>query len=390
MPEIPHRIPSVHARLLAFVLMLPSLGACAGLPDPVPPTPPPLDEMALMHEAEVRVTVDRVSRTVTLLTGPYHVPAAETAPALMGAMSAGGAHAARMEYGGAGHADLAHRTPLIRLVWPVEGDFAGFTLRVYDAKGRELSRHILHHLIGVNFSRRQLAQPMAERLFAIGTETDDVLLPSSLGVPLHEGDSIGMYASWHNDTGADLHGVFAQITLPYYDPDPDRELAVPIWMDANNRIGETNSFDLAPGRTVHSHEFQLPVGGALLAVGGHLHDHGVEVRLEDAENGEVLVRLRPELDAEGRVAAVEQKIFRKWLGLADDRLRMEAGRRYRVIGVYENPTDALIPEGGMAHISGIFVVDDFDAIPPLDRSSELHVLDLMGMPVPAYHSHEFR
>ncbi len=56
-----------------------------------------------------------------------------------------------------------------------------------------------------------------------------------------------------------------------------------------------------------------PPGIPAPAVGGHLHEFGTQVRLENAETGEVLVKLDG-LYEDGRFVGVEQKILRKRLG----------------------------------------------------------------------------
>ena len=137
-------------------------------------------------------------------------------------------------------------------------------------------------------------------------------------------------------------------------------------------IGGRTSFDLTPGRSLQSYEFELPVGGGLLAASGHLHDYGRELRIEEAATGRVVTRLKAELDPEGHMVAVEQRVYRRFFNLFDARIRLEAGVRYRVVGEYDNPTGMTIPDGGMAHIVGLFVPDDLTLWPKLDRSTDVY------------------
>jgi hypothetical protein len=96
----------------------------------------------------------------------------------------------------------------------------------------------------------------------------------------------------------------------------------------------------------------------------------------------VLVRLDGRRDAGGRLEGVETRIFRKWLGLRSSPLRLEAGRRYRVVGVYDSPLEETIEDGAMAHIVGIFAPDDMSLWPELDRASEWIRLDVSALPGP--------
>jgi hypothetical protein len=239
-------------------------------------------------------------------------------------------------------------------------------------------------LIGVNFERRQLAYPALERFFGIGTETGDVELPPSIGVPMSAGQQLAFYASLHNDTGQDLHRVYVRVAMDYTSRSRREDVTevLPVYFDTDNRIGESNMWDVRPGQSEKAWEFTVPVSGGLLGVTGHLHDYGRHVRLEDAEPGRVLVQLDGRRDREGRIEAVETRIFRKWLGLRSDPLRLEAGRRYRVVGVYESPLEATVVDGAMAHIVGIFAPDDMSEWPELDADNEWVRLDLSALPGP--------
>jgi hypothetical protein len=337
------------------------------------PAPPPPAAMLAGHQPRAHVSVREERGEIELVAGPFHVPATE---------------------GGLGHGhhdeDASMKGPLVVVPWPVDGGLTGFRMAAYGTDGSPLPRELLHHVIGVNFSRRQLVHPVAERIFGFGTETPDIKLPGFLEVPLEQGDSVGVYAMWNNTTGRDLEGVYLQVILPYAADGRAREQALPFYVDTNNRIGQKTSFDLPPGRSERSFEFELPVGGGLLAAGGHLHEHGVELRLEEAESGRVLVTLRPEVERGGRVTAVEQKIFRRFFKLIDARLRLESGMRYRVVGVYDNPTGRAIPDGGMAHIVGPFVPDDLAAWPPLDRAGPEYEADRAALPRPIEDAHVHR
>jgi len=192
---------------------------------------------------------------------------------------------------------------------------------------------------------------------------------------------------WSNDTGRDLDDVYLQVVMPYAGEAEARHEALPVYFDTNNQIGGKTSYDVPPGLSEQAYEFRLPVGGGLLAASGHLHDYGVELRLEDVEAGKVLTRLRPERDAAGHVLAVEQRIYRRFFKLLDARLRLEAGRSYRVVGVYDNPTDSSIPDGGMAHIVGLFVPDDPSAWPPVDPAASEYRADVEALPAPMGGTH---
>jgi hypothetical protein len=286
--------------------------------------------------------------------------------------------------------DDAAITPMIIVPWPVDAGLSGFRVAAYSADGTEQPRQLLHHLIGVNFARRQLIYPVPERIFGVGSETPDIKLPDFLEVPIARGDSIGFYAMWNNSTGKDLDGLYLQVVIPFADESRHPEKVMPFYFDTNNNIGGKTSFDLPPGRSTESYEFELPVDGSLLAASGHLHDYGSEVRLEEVSTGRVITSLKPEKDNNGHVTAIEQKIYRRFFKLLDARIPLRAGVRYRVVGVYNNPTGHTIKDGGMAHMNGIFSPDDPSEWPKLDRASQAYRADVATLPSPIGGTHVHR
>lgn len=355
-------------------LALVGVVGCAG-PRMATTVPPAHASLGPAAAPGLRVAIDEEASEVVVDMGPFRVPD-------MGLSEHAGHGEGSHEAGGDTPSTHGEAAPLMRFEWPVEGWLRGFQVRVTDEDGNELPRHILHHLIGVNFDRRQLAYPALERFFGIGTETGDVELPASIGVPMAEGQRLAFYASLHNDTGQDFERVYVRVAMDYV-PRSEREDVtdvLPVYFDTDNRIGEDNMWDVPPGRSERSWEFTVPVSGGLLAVTGHLHDYGDHVRLEDAENGEVLVTLHGRNDEEGRLASVETRVFRKWLGLRWSPLRLEAGHRYRVVGVYDSPLHETLVDGAMAHIVGVFAPDDLSRWPAVDRDSEWIKLDVSALP----------
>ena len=172
----------------------------------------------------------------------------------------------------------------------------------------------MHHLIMVNFSRRQLLYSAAERLMGAGTETDEeISVPKTIGVPMTPGMKLGMYVAWHNDTGKDLEGVFLKLTMLWTpkNQNPRPVNSLPIYMDVNLTVGGSNTFDVPPGKSSKAYEFTLPVGGRLLGVGGHMHDYGVGVRLEDAETGKVITRVVATRDSSRQADQGEPEALRR-------------------------------------------------------------------------------
>jgi hypothetical protein len=256
--------------------------------------------------------------------------------------------------------------------WPATGWVRGYRLELVDSLGKVLPREMLHHAGVANLDRRQLLYPMAERLFAVGKETDDVMLPGSMGVPLSANQHLLLYFALVNPTDREVRGATLRLSVAWR---PEREGApravLPIAIDASPVVGRTSTFLVPPGQYTIASEFTLPVAGHIRELGGHLHDHGVELRLEDAESGKVLAKLAAKRFDDGRLREVERTRFLFRLR----GLPLKANHRYRVVGVYENPTCTAIT-GAMAGLGGVFEPDDIRAWPAVDTAHADYRADL--------------
>ena len=311
-------------------------------------------------DPKVTVTVDSSRKELVITAGPFELP--NMPPMDEGQM---------MDHG------TSHDTPIQRFSWPIDGWLRGFELELSDAQGNPVSRGVIHHMIMVNFSRRMLLYPASERLMGAGTETEDIKVPKTIGVPMTPGMQLGMYVAWHNDTGKDLHGVQMKLKMLWTpkNQNPQPVNSLPIYMDVNLTVGGSNTFDVPPGKSEKAFEFSLPVGGRLLGVGGHLHDYGVRVRLEDVETGKVLTVVNASRDSSGKVTKVSRKLF----GVSGEGLKLKGNHRYRVVGEYDNPTGEVLVKGAMAHMSGLFAPDDLNEWPKIDQSNAAYQRDMAAL-----------
>jgi hypothetical protein len=299
----------------------------------------------------VRVNVDTARSEVVVTVGPLHVPAGTP---------------------------YSHHTPETRLQfrWPVSGWVRGYRIDLIDSAGNILPREMLHHAGVANLDRRQLPYPKVERLFAVGRETTPVVLPNSMGVPLDSNQRMALYFGVVNTTNRAIEGASLRLSMVWTANDGARPRDVfVLFLDANPGFGSSSAFDIPPGRSITTGEFTLPISGRVRALGGHLHDHAVEVRLEDVESGAVLAQLRAKRDADGRIRSVSRARFI----LTRGGLRLHANRRYRVVAVYENLTSATIPNGGMAFMAGPFAPDNAQRWPLIDPSDSNYQRDLASI-----------
>jgi hypothetical protein len=130
-------------------------------------------------------------------------------------------------------------------------------------------------------------------------------------------------------------------------------------------------FDLPPGHFEKSWEGKPAVDGRIMAVGGHLHEYGTELRLEDVTDGRVMWRTTPRLGADGEVVGMAQDRFIWRLGLP-----IRADHTYRLVAVYDNPTGSAIPDGGMGALGGIVVPARSAVWPSVDETDPQYALDM--------------
>lgn len=311
-------------------------------------------------EPTVTISVDSSRKELVIMAGPFDLP-----------------NMPPMEDHSMMDLGMSHDTPIQRFQWPIDGWLRGFELELVDGTGNPVPREVIHHMIMVNFSRRMLLYQGPERLMGAGTETEDIKVPKTIGVPMKPGMDLGMYVAWHNATGKDLHGVQMKLKMLWTpkNQNPQPVNALPIYMDVNLTVGVSNTFDAPPGKSEKAHEFTLPVGGRLLGIGGHLHDYGVRVRLEDAETGKVLTVVEATRDSAGKVSKVSRRLF----GVSGEGLKLKGNHRYRVVGEYENPTGQTLVKGAMAHMAGLFTPDDMSKWPAIDPANPAYQRDMASL-----------
>jgi hypothetical protein len=285
------------------------------------------------------VRVDSARHEVVVEAGPFHLARA--------AAPAGHEHMH-------GHHEH-HGLIVLPFAWPSDQWCRGFAIELADGSGRPLPRTLIHHLNVVNLERRQLIHPAFERLLAAGRETEDVRLPQGIAVPLARGDRLALLLAWPPDLADPPDEVHLRLRLASVSPRraPAPLGVIPLLMDIGFEPGGSDAYDIPPGRSTRTLEFSLPVSGRLLGVGGHLHNHGELIRLEDVESGRVIAELRPRLEGD-HVVGMPRKLF----GVRGDGVRLRVGRRYRATAVYDNPEPSVLADGAMAVLGGIFAPDD--------------------------------
>jgi hypothetical protein len=188
------------------------------------------------------------------------------------------------------------------------------------------------------------------------------------------GMRLGIVIMWDNLTGHDVDGAYIRYTFAlnrHRRPAPLDML--PFLVDVNGAYGGPDGFEVPPGGRVLTKQFTVATSGHLVAASGHLHDHAVMIRLEDAASGRTLARVRARRDSVGHTLAVERPIFALW----NRGPHLKAGRPYRLVVVYDNPTrDTLINAMGL--MAGLYVPDRLRDWPAVDPQNADYLKDKEG------------
>lgn len=270
----------------------------------------------------------------------------------------------------AGH-DAIQQAAALTAEMPVDGWLNGYTVEVVDAQGKAVPRSTIHHVNIMAPDRREFFSDIMQRVGAVGSETDPVRLPRLLGYPIQRGERMVVIAEMHNPTDRAYEGARIVVRMPHTPANAwPKPIAVqPFYMDVTPPSAP-HSFDLPPGRTEVGWEAKAPMAGRILGMGGHLHNHSVELRLEDRTANKVVWRTEPVLDDAGMLVGMPQDMFLLRLGLP-----LEEGHTYRLVAVYENPTGETIVNGGMGALGGILVPDG-ETWPKADPQNPEYVADV--------------
>lgn len=281
-----------------------------------------------------------------------------------------------------------HQRPQVQLAkLPVAGWMHGFSWRMRDREGNALPDGLLHHVNVIDPDNRELFSAVPRRILAAGRETKRASLPRVLGYPLAPGTRVLVSAMFAPLPDASHDEAYLHIRIPYTpagDPGLVRPVDVyPFYLDVMGPVGE-KEFPLPPGTHGMSWEGSPAVDGRILGIGGHLHDYGDWIRLEDVTSGRVIWETGPEVNGEGRIVGVPTSRL-WWRG----GIRIRKDHTYRISVRYSNPLAHPAPDRAMGAIGGIILAGNEDW-PAFSRYHPDYIQDLrntLEKPREAVHAH---
>jgi hypothetical protein len=268
---------------------------------------------------------------------------------------------------GSGHRQL----PAFHGIVPMNGWVHGFRVEMVDGEGREVPRATIHHVNVISPGQRELFSQIMLRVAAAGQETEPVSVPRMIGYRVRRGQELIVTAMVHNPTADSYGDVWLRVHLPWTPSNAVvRPVSVlPFYMDVMPPAS-LHAYDLPPGRSSRSWEGRPAVAGRVLGVGGHVHQYGTALRLEDVTTNTVIWEGRPVVDGEGRIVSMPRARFLWTRGV-----HVRPDHVYRLTAEYDNTSGRMIPGGAMGALAGLIVPDDPARWPRVDPGSPELKLD---------------
>ncbi|HEV1993983.1 MAG TPA: hypothetical protein VGR03_06620 [Candidatus Acidoferrum sp.] len=313
-----------------------------------------------MHHAVAKgftldAKVDGLAHTVTLRVGPMNLPAHTS------------------------HIKMPQPPDLVFEV-PMGGWLIAYHPKLVDAGGNAVPGTVLHHVALWNENRADFLCPnKEEHIFGAGSEMTDWAEIPGFGYRVEKGNKIRIETMMYNPTATSYERVYLEVVIPFQDTQEaasaaaPRKSVYPAWMDVAS-CGNSG-YDLPAGKSEKSGTVKVKYDGVLLGVGGHLHDYGEQIVLQDVSRKETVATLDAKVDAQGHLESVPVKLF-----VQEGGYKFAAGDVLEISATYYNPTGKLLRDGAMGIAVGYFVATDDakmaalrrNAAPPHDISGMSH------------------
>jgi hypothetical protein len=300
-----------------------------------------------MHHAVAKgvtldVKVDFAAHTVTLRVGPMNLPANTS------------------------HMEMPQPPDLVWQV-PFDGWLIAYHPRMIDAAGNAVPGAVLHHTAFWNENRSDFLCPnKEEHIFGAGSEMTDWAEVPGFGYRVQKGDKIRIETMVYNPTATSYDKAYLQVVIPFQELDgssglPARKNVYPAWMDV--KACGNSGYDLKPGKSEESGVVVVKYDGVLLGVGGHIHDYGREILLQDVSRKDIVAELDAKVDDQGHLESVPVKLF-----LDQGGYKFAKNDVLKVTATYDNPTGKLLRDGAMGIAVGYFVPSDDQQMAALRRT----------------------
>jgi len=257
---------------------------------------------------------------------------------------------------------------------PINGWLLGYTPRLVDANGNAVPGRVLHHTAFWNENRADFLCPnKEEHIFGAGGELTNWAEIPGYGYRVQMGDKIRVETMIHNPTDTSYDNVYLEVSIPYQEASSGAQLksVYPTWMDVKS-CGNSG-YDLPAGPSEKTGTVTVKYSGVLLGVGGHMHDYGKQLALEDTTRRETVATLAANVDANGQLISMPTVLF-----LDKGGYKFAAGDILKISATYDNTTGKLLRDGAMGIVVGYFVPADDSAMAALRRNPAAHHMAQMS------------
>lgn len=245
---------------------------------------------------------------------------------------------------------------------PIDGWFVAYHPALVDASGAPLPGRLLHHAGLWNVTRSDLVCPgKEEHIFGTGSEMSDWPELPGYGYGVREGEKARVGAMFANPTQVSYPEVYLELRIQYRTTAAGALKNVyPMWMSVEECAD--SSFTLEPGKSTTTARLTIKYPGALLAIGGHLHDYGRDLLVQDLTFMDTVANLVPRTDPSGRLLSIPSVSFADRGGY-----RLVQGQTLKISAAYDNPTGRFLPEAAMGIAVGYFLPDQDSELASLER-----------------------
>jgi len=213
-------------------------------------------------------------------------------------------------------------------------------------------------------------------MFGAGSEMTDWAEVPGYGYRVQKGDKIRIETMMYNPTATSYDKAYLEVQIPFVDASAGSvgkmiQNVYPAWMDVAS-CGNSG-YDLPAGKSEKTGTVTVKYDGVLLGVGGHLHDYGKQIVLQDVSRKETVATLDAQADAQGLLESVPVKLF-----VQEGGYKFATGDVLKISATYDNPTGKLLRDGAMGIAVGYFVAADDTKMAAL-RRKEKPTHDMAGM-----------
>jgi len=263
------------------------------------------------------------------------------------------------------------------LLWTImnSGWLLAYHPKLVDASGKAVPGVVLHHVAFWNENRSDFLCPnKEEHIFGAGGELTDWAALPGFGYRVEKGDAIRIETMIHNPTPSHYAEAFLEIAIPYLDeasPAPVKNV-YPAWMDVKS-CG-SSGYDLPAGSSKKVGSVAIKYSGVLLGVGGHMHDYGQELVLEDSRSKDPVATLLAKTDERGRLLSMPVVTFFQKGGYP-----FAAGDKLTITATYDNTSGKLLRDGAMGIVVGYFLPSEPTPLAALRHPARDSGHDMAGM-----------